>query len=157
YLMKLFIVFSTLFQEMKEQVLCKHQLFTVGETPFFGVKDAIRMTNEIDGFLNMVFQFELMDVDSAPGKGKWIVIRPDIMKIKKIMHGWQLSLAGKGWNSLYLENHDQPRSVSRFGDDKHLRLESAKMLATWLLSMQGTPYVYQGQEIGLTNAYFDNI
>lgn len=73
------------------------------------------------------------------------------------MSKWQVELHGKGWNSLYLENHDQPRSVSRFGDDKTYRVESAKMLATWLHMMQGTPYIYQGQEIGMTNVSFPSI
>jgi len=144
-------------QEMKSKVLSKNDVITVGETPFFKVEDGARLTNENNGVLNMLFHFELMDVDTIPGKEKWNFKPWKLDSIRDIMSGWQLELHGKGWNSLYLENHDQPRSVSRFGDDKKYRKESAKMLATWLHMMQGTPYIYQGQEIGMTNAYYKTI
>ncbi|CUA79263.1 glycoside hydrolase family 13 protein [Anoxybacillus suryakundensis] len=146
-------------REMKEKVLSKYDIMTVGETPMVTTDDAIRFTNEQDGVMNMLFQFEHMDVDTKPGSplGKWDIQPWKLTDLKKIMSKWQVELHGKGWNSLYLENHDQPRSVSRFGDDKTYRVESAKMLATWLHMMQGTPYIYQGQEIGMTNVAFPSI
>ncbi|HZG61579.1 MAG TPA: alpha-glucosidase [Anoxybacillus sp.] len=146
-------------REMKEKVLSKYDILTVGETPFVNTDDAIRFTNEQDGVMSMLFHFEHMDVDTKPGSplGKWDIQPWKLTDLKKIMSKWQTELHGKGWNSLYLENHDQPRSVSRFGDDQRYRLESAKMLATWLHMMQGTPYIYQGQEIGMTNVAFPTI
>ena len=81
----------------------------------------------------------------------------ELLDLKRVMTRWQKDLEGKGWNSLYLSNHDQPRSVSRFGDDGHYRVESAKMLGTFLHMLQGTPYVYQGEEIGMTNVAFPSI
>jgi oligo-1,6-glucosidase len=106
--------------------------------------------------VNMVFQFEHMDVDSGPG-GKWDVIPFDLVKLKTILTKWQTELHGKGWNSLYWNNHDQPRIVSRLGDDGEYRVKSAKMLATLLHLMQGTPYIYQGEEFGMTNVRFSSI
>jgi len=144
-------------QEMKEKVLSRYETMTVGETPFFGTSEAVHLTNERNGVVNMLFHFELMDVDTVEKKQKWEVKQWQLKDIKSVMTKWQLELQGKGWNSLYLENHDQPRSVSRFGNDKEYRVESAKMLATWLHMMQGTPYIYQGQEIGMTNVQFDSI
>jgi len=143
--------------EMKAKVLTKYDILTVGETPFFGVEDACRLTNENRGVVNMLFHFELMDVDTRPGRDKWHVQQWKLGDIKDIMSGWQIELQGRGWNSLYLENHDQPRSVSRFGDSENFHKESAKMLATWLHMMQGTIYIYQGQEIGMTNVKFESI
>jgi len=106
----------------------------------------------------MLFQFELMVVDNEPGKTKWYHQQWSLEDIKRVMTRWQNGLH-TGWNSLYLENHDQPRSLSRFGNDKHpqFRNHSAKMLATWLHMMRGTPYIYQGQEIGMSNIAFDSI
>lgn len=111
--------------------------------------------------MNMLFQFEHMGIDKSPvggNLGKW-KIHTDwkLTELKRIMSKWQVDLDGRGWNALYLENHDQPRSVSRFGDDENYHKESAKMLATWLHMMQGTPFIYQGQEIGMTNVAFDSI
>jgi len=145
-------------KEMKDKVLKSHDILTVGETPFFGVEDACRLTNEEKGVVNMLFHFELMDVDSVPGRDKWHLEPWGLKDIKDTMDGWQVELQSRGWNSLYLENHDQPRSVSRFGNDSpRYRVTSAKMLATWLHMMQGTPYIYQGQEIGMTNVKFDSL
>jgi len=145
--------------EMKEKVLSRYDILTVGETPGVTPEDGIRFTNEENGVVNMVFHFEHMDVDTNPNSliGKWDIQPWKLTDLKKIMSKWQVELHGKGWNSLYLENHDQPRSVSRFGNDKEYRVESAKMLATWLHMMQGTPYIYQGQEIGMTNVTFETI
>ncbi|MFZ5625931.1 MAG: glycoside hydrolase family 13 protein [Bacillota bacterium] len=146
-------------QEMKREVLDHYDIMTVGETPFVTPEDAIKYTHEESGTLNMVFQFQHMDVDMAPNstKGKWELYPWKLTDLKKIITTWQKELEGKGWNSIYLENHDQPRSVSRFADDGEYRVPSAKMLATFLLTLQGTPYIYQGQEIGMTNVKFDSI
>lgn len=109
--------------------------------------------------LNMVFQFELMDVDGGESR-KWEPEHPwKLTDIKKIQTRWQTGLDGKAWNSLYWNNHDQPRVVSRFGctKDEKSRVRSAKMLAVCLYLMQGTPYIYQGEELGMTNKHFDSI
>jgi len=97
-----------------------------------------------------------MDVDTEPNKSKWYSQQYKLEDIKNVMSKWQTGI-NTGWNSLYLENHDQPRSVSRFGNDQKYRIESAKMLATWLHFMKGTPFIYQGQEIGLPNTRFESI
>ena len=146
-------------QEMKEQVLSSYDILTVGETPAVTPQDAIALTNEETGFLSMVFQFEHMDLDADREGG---LTRPqlphwDLLELKQVMTRWQKGLEGRGWNSLYLSNHDQPRSVSRFADDGRYRVESAKMLATFLHFQQGTPYIYQGEEIGMTNVAFESI
>ena len=143
--------------EMKEKVLSKYDVFTVGETPMVTTHTAIDLTNEQTGSLNMVFQFEHMGLDSAPGGTKWAYSPMKLRDLKRVMTRWQVDLENKGWNSLYLSNHDQPRTVSRFGDDGRYRVESAKMLATFLHMLQGTPYIYQGEEIGMTNVRFDSI
>lgn len=143
-------------QEMHEQVLSKYNLMTVGETGGVTPLDAILYADEDRGELNMVFQFEHMDLDSGPG-GKWDLKPWRLADLKEVMTRWQQTLYGKAWNSLYLNNHDQPRAVSRFGSDTKYRVESAKMLATFLHMQQGTPYIYQGEEIGMTNVRFDSI
>ncbi|MNC35713.1 Oligo-1,6-glucosidase [compost metagenome] len=117
------------------------------------MEDAILYTDEDRHELQMVFQFEHMDVDSGPG-GKWNVIPWTLKGLREILHKWQVGLADRGWNSLYLNNHDQPRMVSRFGNDGEYRVISAKMLATLLHTLKGTPYIYQGEEIGMTNVKF---
>lgn len=129
---------------------------TVGETPEVTPDDAALYTGEDRNELNMVFQFEHMDLDSGPS-GKWDVRELNLIRFKQVMTKWQKGLEGKGWNSLYLNNHDQPRMVSRFGNDTKYRVESAKMLATCLHMMKGTPYIYQGEEIGMTNVKFEKI
>ena len=143
--------------EMKEKVLSKYDVFTVGETPMVTPQIAADLTNEQTGPLNMVFQFEHMGLDSAPGASKWEYKPWKLVDLKQVMTRWQKGLEDRGWNSLYLSNHDQPRTVSRFGDDGPYRVESAKMLATFLHMLQGTPYIYQGEEIGMTNVRFDTI
>ena len=104
----------------------------------------------------MLFQFEHMSVDSGP-KDKWDLIPWDFVKFKKIMSKWQTSLHGCGWNSLYLSNHDQPRPLGRFADDSVYRVESAKLLGTMTHTMEGTPYIYQGEELGMVNVRFSDI
>lgn len=143
-------------REMNERVLSKYDIMTVGETPAVTPEDGILYTDESRGELNMLFQFELMDIDAQP-EGKWFYRPWKLTEFKVIMGKWQTELHGRGWNSLYLNNHDQPRMVSRFGDDGRYRVESAKMLATLLHTLEGTPYIYQGEEIGMTNVRFDSI
>jgi oligo-1,6-glucosidase len=142
--------------EMNKEVLSKYDIITVGEMPGASVEDAKLYTGHEREELNMVFTFEHMDLDSGP-KGKWDLKKLNLLDLKENISKWQTGLNGVGWNSLYLNNHDQPRMVSRFGDDKEYRVESAKMLVTFLHMLQGTPYVYQGEEIGMTNVRFDSI
>jgi oligo-1,6-glucosidase len=143
-------------QEMNREVLSKYDMMTVGECPGASPEDAARYANEEGTELNMIFTFEHMDLDSGPG-GKWDVKDWSLADLKQVMTKWQKELEGRGWNSLYLNNHDQPRMVSRFGNDQEYRVESAKMLATFLHMMQGTPYIYQGEELGMTNVKFDSL
>ncbi|MCP1109667.1 oligo-1,6-glucosidase [Lachnospiraceae bacterium PF1-21] len=144
-------------QEMNREVLARHDIMTVGETAGVTIEEAKKYAGEDANELNMVFQFEHVSIGDGP-YGKWTTNRYDFREYKKIMIKWQEELQGKAWNSLYLGNHDQPRSVSRFGDDsEEYREISAKMLATCIHMMQGTPYIYQGEEIGMTNAYFEDL
>lgn len=143
-------------QEMNQEVLSKYNIITVGECPGASTADAIKYANNEGTELNMIFTFEHMDLDSGPG-GKWNVKPWKLSDLKEVMSKWQNDLEGKGWNSLYLNNHDQPRMVSRFGNDKEYRVESAKMLGTFLHMMKGTPYIYQGEELGMTNVCFEQI
>ncbi len=142
--------------EMKRDVLSQYDILTVGETPSVTTQDAIAFTNEDTGVLNMLFQFEHMDLDADRGgeSSRRSVKRWSLPDLKRVMTRWQKDLENRGWNSIYLGNHDQPRSVSRFGDDGRYRVESAKLLATFIHMLQGTPYVYQGDEIGMTNVAF---
>lgn len=118
---------------------------------------AIDITNEETGSLNMLFHFEHMGIDSQPMASKWDFKAWELDDLKRIMTRWQKELEHRGWNSFYFSNHDQPRSVSRFGDDGEYRVPSAKLLGTFLHMMHGTPYVYQGEEIGMTNVEFPSI
>jgi glycosidase len=143
--------------EMNEEVLSNHTTVTVGETPSATPETAKLYTGEGRNELDMVFTFQHMSLDEIEGKGKWALKPLNLIDLKETMSKWQTDLYQKGWNSLYWNNHDQPRIVSRWGDDGKYRIESAKMLATLLHMMQGTPYVYQGEEIGMTNIVFDDI
>ena len=142
---------------MNREVLSKYDIMTVGETSGVTIEEAQKYAGEARNELNMVFQFE--HVENGSGDyGKWTTEKYDFKEFKRIMIKWQEELQGKAWNSLFLGNHDQPRSVSRFGNDNPAYREtSAKMLATCLHMMQGTPYVYQGEELGMTNVYFDKL
>jgi oligo-1,6-glucosidase len=144
---------------MKREVLSKYDILTVGETPSVTPQIAIDFTNEETGALSMVFQFQHMelDVDTSVGASRLTVKPWSLLELKQIMTHWQKEMENKGWNSIYLTNHDQPRAVSRFGNDREYRNESAKLLATFTLMLQGTPYIYQGEEIGMTNVAFDTI
>ncbi|NFG27132.1 alpha-glucosidase [Clostridium botulinum] len=143
-------------EEMNEKVLRDKNLITVGEMPGVSVEEAKLYTGEDRNELNMVFQFEHTDLGN--GKyGKWHKNSFKLTDLKRIMTKWQKGLENEGWNSLYWNNHDQPRVVSRFGNDKKYWKESAKMLATCLHMMKGTPYIYQGEEIGMTNVAFEDL
>ncbi|HSB01052.1 MAG TPA: alpha-glucosidase [Anaerolineales bacterium] len=144
--------------EMKQKVLSRYDILTVGETPFVTTRDAIMIANEETGALKMVFQFEHMDLSAETGAGPDGMLKPwKLLDLKRVMTRWQKDLENRAWNSIYLGNHDQPRSVSQFGDDGQYRVESAKMLATFVHMLQGTPYVYQGDEVGMTNVAFESI
>ncbi|MFC4738206.1 alpha-glucosidase [Bacillus daqingensis] len=143
-------------QEMHAEVMAGRDVMTVGEMPGVNELQAIDYTEEERKELNMVFQFEHVDLDSGPG-GKWDVLPFNMPKLRENLSKWQYALMEKGWNSLYLNNHDQPRLVSRFGDDQTYWYQSASMLAIMLHMMRGTPYVYQGEELGMTNVRFKSI
>jgi oligo-1,6-glucosidase len=143
--------------EMKQKVLSNYDILTVGETPGVTTQHAVEITRQETGPLNMVFQFEHVELDKDPHGSKWDFKTLDLRDLKRVMTRWQKDLEGKGWNSLYLSNHDQPRALSRFGDDGEYRAASGKMLATFLHMLQGSPYVYQGEEIGMTNVKFESI
>ncbi|WP_028975717.1 glycoside hydrolase family 13 protein [Sporolactobacillus terrae] len=144
-------------QEMNRTVLSKYDIMTVGECPGVTPEIAQRYTDTDRKELNMVFQFEHMGLDHQEGKEKWDLKPLNLLDLKENLSKWQKALHEKGWNSLYWNNHDQPRVVSRFGNDGEYRAESAKMLGTLLHMMQGTPYIYQGEEIGMTNVRFPAI
>lgn len=145
-------------QEMRQKALNNADTITVGECSGVTLEEAKKYARSDEKELNMVFQFEHMDVDSDEKAGKWTTRKMDLRNLKKILTRWQKGLQGIAWNSLYWENHDQPRSVSRFGNDSdEYREISAKMLATCIHMMQGTPYVYQGEELGMTNCPFNTL
>jgi oligo-1,6-glucosidase len=141
-------------QEMHREVLAGRNLITVGETPGVSVADGRLYSDPARGELNMVFTFEHVDLDCVPGGTKWDVAPLHLPDLKHVLSQWQVGLAEGGWNSLYWNNHDQPRIVSRWGDDGVHRVASAKALGTVLHLMRGTPYVYQGEELGMTNTPF---
>ncbi len=148
---------SEFLAEMKQKVLSRYDILTVGETPLVSTQDAIEIANEETGALKMVFQFEHMDLSRDIGVKLEASHSSRLLELKAVMSRWQKDLEGRAWNSIYLGNHDQPRSVSQFGDDGTYRVESAKLLATFIHTLQGTPYIYQGDEIGMTNVAFDSI
>lgn len=147
-------------QEMNRRVLSKFDIMTVGEAAGVTIDEAKKYANNEGSELNMVFHFEHVNADatSTPVLGKWGYEHPDLGKLRAILNKWQIELEGKAWGSLYWDNHDQPRAVSRFGNDApEWRVLSAKMLGTLLHMMKGTPYVYQGEEIGMTNMTFSSV
>ena len=145
-------------QEMNREVLSRYDVLTVGEAACVTVEDALRFAPLDGSELSMVFQFEHMDADGGE-LGKWSTQPVDLVALKRVLGRWQTQLHGKAWNSLYWCNHDQPRIVSRFGcdADETSRVLSAKMLGACLHMMQGTPYIYQGEELGMTNYPFASI
>ena len=145
-------------QEMREKALNNADTMTVGECAGVTLEEAKKYARSDGKELNMVFQFEHMEADFDEKTGKWTTKKLDLRVLKEILTRWQKGLDDIAWNSLYWENHDQPRSVSRFGNDSDQYREiSAKMLATCVHMMQGTPYVYQGEELGMTNCPFNKL
>ncbi|WP_237202217.1 glycoside hydrolase family 13 protein [Rothia endophytica] len=146
--------------ELNAQTFAKYDVMTVGEMSATPPEEAIQFSGFTSDELHMIFHFEHMAVDSDPdaGMGKWSRKPVDLVELKTILNEWQTKLAGKAWGSLYWNNHDQPRTISRFGNDSpEYRERSGKMLATVLHFMQGTPYIYQGEEFGMTNVQFEAI
>lgn len=147
-------------REMNTRVLSKYDIMTVGETAGVTLEEAQKYANNEGTELNMVFQFEHMEITSQKDAvvGKWTLAKPAMKDLRAILNKWELGLEGKAWGSLYWDNHDQPRAVSRFGnEDPKWRVISAKMVATVLHMQKGTPYIYQGEEIGMTNMHFTSI
>ncbi|MDO5793314.1 MAG: alpha-glucosidase [Turicibacter sp.] len=144
-------------QEMNQASFGNYDVLTVGETWGATPEIAKLYSNPSRHELSMVFQFEHVSIDWHPQEGKWRPTTFDFIKFKEILSKWQTSLKGEGWNSLFWNNHDLPRIVSRWGNDQEYRVQTAKMFASLLHLMQGTPYIYQGEEIGMTNVQFDSL
>ncbi len=144
-------------KEMNREVLSRFDWMTVGEGVGVGTKEALEYAGFDSGELNMMFHFEHMELCPGP-YGKWNTNPVDLVQLKAVLSCWQQELEDRAWNSLFWENHDYPRAVSRFGNDSPKYRElSAKMLAICLYLMKGTPYVYQGQELAMTNCGFDRL
>lgn len=141
-------------QELSRETFQKGDLITVGEAWGATTEIAKLYSNPDGSEFSMVFQFEHIGLDQQEGKEKWDLAPLPFLKLKKILERWQKELYQCGWNSLFWNNHDLPRIVSRWGNDKEYRTESAKMLAVLLHGMQGTPYIYQGEELGMTNVKY---
>jgi len=143
--------------EMNQEVLEPFHMMSVGEAPDSKSKDTRSLVDPTRKELNMVFTFEHMHVDRKPGSvnGRWAIQPANIVELKRILFDWQRNLEGHGWNALYFENHDRARTPSRWGNDKEYRYESATAFATVLHGLKGTPFVYQGEEIGMTNPEFN--
>lgn len=139
-------------QELKRETFAKYDIMTVGEANGVKADQAEEWVGEENGVFNMIFQFEHLDL-----WGKSVTGGIDLPALKETFHSWQTELDGIGWNALFLENHDQPRSVSTWGDAENFWEASAKCLATMYFLMQGTPFIYQGQEIGMTNVQYTSI
>lgn len=139
-------------QELKEETFDRYNVMTVGEASGVSVEQAEQWVGEEQGKFNMIFQFEHLALWNKSTTGGL-----DVIALKSALSRWQKGLEGKGWNALFIENHDQPRSISTWGDDGDYWKESAKSLATMYFLMQGTPFIYQGQEIGMTNVKFDSM
>lgn len=147
----------TYLKEMHEATFGHYDVLTVGETNAVTPELAKIYTNPENKELSMVFQFEHIALDQQEGKEKWDLKPLDLRNLKRVMSKWQTELEDIGWNSLFWNNHDQPRIVSRWGNDTTYRVESAKMFGTLLHMMKGTPYVYQGEELGMTGIHFETI
>ncbi|NRR85454.1 glycoside hydrolase family 13 protein [Bacillus velezensis] len=144
-------------KEMTKEVFSKYDVMSVGEAGSVTPEEGLVYTGTDEHELNMIFHFQHMELDQKPGQEHWDVKPLELSDLKKVLTDWQEKLEHQGWNTLYWCNHDQPRIVSRFGDESTYRKASAKMLAALLYFMKGTPYIYQGEEIGMTNAPFDRI
>ena len=143
-------------KEMNREVLSKYDIVTVGEGPGINLKNGLNYVAENEKELNMIFHFDHLTIDFGP-KGKYDPIPLNFIRFKEIFTKWDNLLANKGWNSIFLGNHDFSRIVSRFGNDKEYRVESAKLLITLIMTLRGTPYIYQGDEIGMTNVSYPSI
>ena len=143
------------FKELSKETFQKGDLITVGEAWGADTERAKLYSNPDGSEFSLVFQFEHIGLDQKEGGEKWDLAPLPFKKLKKIMAHWQNELYNCGWNSLFWDNHDLPRIVSRWGNDREYRVESAKMLAILLHGMQGTPYIYQGEELGMTNVQYD--
>jgi oligo-1,6-glucosidase len=145
-------------REMNTRVLFKYDTITVGECPGVPMEEARNYANLDGSELNMIFQFDHMSTEYEDGVGRYGINRIKLPALKKALNKWEVGLEGYAWNSLYWDNHDQPRAVSRFGNDsEEVRELSAKMLGTCLHMMEGTPYVFQGEELGMTNCPWDSL
>lgn len=144
-------------KEMNKKTFGDKDMLTVGECWCADPEIAKMYSNPDSHELSMVFQFEHIGLDQIPGKDKWDLRPLELTELKKVLNKWQMAFDGDGWNSLFWNNHDLPRIVSRWGNDKEYRVESAKMFATLLHGMKVTPYIYQGEELGMTNIRFDDI
>ncbi len=143
-------------REMNQEVLSKYDVMTVGEGPGIDLEHALKYVGADRQELNMIFHFDHMFMDHGPD-GKFDPVKVDFVRFKQIFVEWDTRLKDQGWGSIFLGNHDFPRIVSRFGSDGVFRVKSAKALAMLLLSLRGTSYIYQGEEIGMTNVAFDRI
>lgn len=145
-------------KEMNERVLSKYDVMTVGEAPCISIEEAKNMVNDDENELDMIFNFDHVSLEDNEF-GKWNTNRYSMPDLRKVLVDWQKGLEEKGWNSLFWGNHDQPRMASRFGDTSTSTTweKSAKMLATSLYCLKGTPYIYQGDEIGMTNVPLTSI
>ncbi len=142
--------------ELKSNCFVGRDVMTVGETPCLSIERVRDVTRGETPLLDMVFQFGHLALDEIPSQGKWALKKLDLIELKRHFKSIQNGLENVGWNSLFWTNHDQPRAVSRYGDEAK-RYECATMLATSLYSMQGTPYVYQGEELGMTGIRFSKL
>jgi alpha-glucosidase len=138
--------------EFSQKTIKNFDIMTVGEANGVGLNEADQWVGEENGYFNMIFQFEFLDLWDKDAEGSI-----DVRKLKRVLTKWQKGLEGKGWNALFIENHDQPRRVSSWGNDQKYWKESAKMLGALYFLMKGTPFIYQGQEIGMTNVQFPSI
>ena len=144
-------------KEIHKEAFGENDLLTVGEMSSTSLENCVRYSNPQEKELSMAFSFHHLKVDYPNGE-KWVKAPFDFVELKKILSKWQIGMyEGNGWNATFWTNHDQPRALSRFGDDKNFHEKSGKMLATVLHGLQGTPYIYQGEEFGMTNPYFDKI
>ena len=143
--------------EMNQEILTPLDMMTVGESPAAKSWDAWELVSPEREELDMIFTFEHMHIDRKAGdvNGRWALQDRDLVKLKDILSNWQLELRDKGWNALYFENHDRARVISRWGNDTTYRYECATAFATILHGLQGTPFIYQGEEIGMTNPEFE--
>ena len=144
-------------KEIHKEAFGESDLLTIGEMSSTSLENCVRYSNPQEKELSMAFSFHHLKVDYPNGE-KWVKAPFDFVELKKILSKWQIGMyEGNGWNATFWTNHDQPRALSRFGDDKNFHEKSGKMLATVLHGLQGTPYIYQGEEFGMTNPYFDKI